>query len=963
MLRITLLLAALLATPALAQGLATKTVAESRAGLGVYSDGCELGLASADLDVGGVRARLYNTGGLFWRGGPPTYEVPQGSGINAMFAAGIWLGGTVDGELRFAGADYSNWEWWPGPLDVNGNPPADCAPFDRIYLVTQQPDGSLTGDVADWPADLGAPFEDADGDGTYEPEAGETPTVYGHQTAFWVMNDRGNAHNWSAAEPLGLTARVTAFTFNSDDPALGFSTFYRYEFENPNAYTIENARLAFWSDPDLGNFNDDYVGSDPERGMGFVYNGDENDAGVYGYGAQPPALGIDLLNGGEGMLYYNECTPSSCSFLTGETAYGYLNFTWRDGNPLTIGSNGYNPGTNTKLTTWTWPGAPEQLAYWSELDTDGMGSFNQPADRRFLNVASPFKLGPGETYTVDLALVWGRGVSFLDSVTRIRAHSDQVQAAYDAGTLFAPGGKQTGPPDGSAPPLPAPTLDTPTLTFPKDGIEISDLSDDELVELDDQFVGGSCPGGPLEECARVPLQWEAVPGATLYEVQVVHNPADFDDTPGSIAPTSSLLAPAYADNERDDVYWRVRARTSNELGVYSEISQYRTRYAFVPSILGQGRGIVEIAYDGTATCDANPTRTGCAEYDGATVLHTPSTDRDFYVTARDGIISRMLSYRGAITSPFDYELRFTDACATDDCWAVYTLFDGFRETGQAVRVPFELWQTGIGTPDDPSDDIRMIPVLRAGSIERDSQGNPIPGPYGPDWNYSLYANGWFGGGVVDGGADPDAEVSDQVFWMMPDRPDGYARFAQDAEAAGAGNLITTTDTQIDPNPSSDTGEACRNQGFYIDFCHRNDETELSAGIEGFMAPIGLMEIADEAGNDTPPPPGTVVRFVTAKPEPVSAEGDGPQPQALTLDAYPNPVRGIATLAYALPASGRATLTVYDVLGCRVAVLADEVQAAGTHRATLATTRLASGVYVAVIATEVGQQTRRFTVLR
>ncbi|MEM8601333.1 MAG: T9SS type A sorting domain-containing protein, partial [Bacteroidota bacterium] len=175
--------------------------------------------------------------------------------------------------------------------------------------------------------------------------------------------------------------------------------------------------------------------------------------------------------------------------------------------------------------------------------------------------------------------------------------------------------------------------------------------------------------------------------------------------------------------------------------------------------------------------------------------------------------------------------------------------------------------------------------------------------------------------------------------------------------------ITTTDTQIDPNPSSDTGEACRNQGFYIDFCHRNDETELSAGIEGFMAPIGLMEIADEAGDDTPPPPGTVVRLLTAKPEPVSNDEDGPLPTTLALDAYPNPVRGTATFAYTLPETGQATLTVYDVLGRRVAVLADEVQAAGTHRATLATGRMASGIYVAVLATDAGQQTRRLTVLR
>ncbi|MEL7362720.1 MAG: hypothetical protein AAFN13_11665, partial [Bacteroidota bacterium] len=76
---------------------------------------CELGTATADLDINNVRARLYNTGGLFWRGGDPVYEVPKGSGVQAIFASGIWIGGQVDEVLRFAGADYGNWEFWPGP--------------------------------------------------------------------------------------------------------------------------------------------------------------------------------------------------------------------------------------------------------------------------------------------------------------------------------------------------------------------------------------------------------------------------------------------------------------------------------------------------------------------------------------------------------------------------------------------------------------------------------------------------------------------------------------------------------------------------------------------------------------------------------------------------------------------------------------------------------------------------------
>jgi len=58
------------------------------------------------LDVAGVRATLYNTGGLFWRGSATTYEVPKGSDIDAIFSAGLWIGGMADGD-RAAGTHHA----------------------------------------------------------------------------------------------------------------------------------------------------------------------------------------------------------------------------------------------------------------------------------------------------------------------------------------------------------------------------------------------------------------------------------------------------------------------------------------------------------------------------------------------------------------------------------------------------------------------------------------------------------------------------------------------------------------------------------------------------------------------------------------------------------------------------------------------------------------------------------------
>ena len=98
---------------------------------------CTPALGEAFLDINNVRARILNNGGLFWRGDPFVYEVPKGGGANAIFTSGIWIGGFVGGNLRAAAARYGSYQFWGGPLDDNGNPPADCAEFDRLYKVSR----------------------------------------------------------------------------------------------------------------------------------------------------------------------------------------------------------------------------------------------------------------------------------------------------------------------------------------------------------------------------------------------------------------------------------------------------------------------------------------------------------------------------------------------------------------------------------------------------------------------------------------------------------------------------------------------------------------------------------------------------------------------------------------------------------------------------------------------------------
>ncbi len=130
---------------------------------------------------------------------------------NAIFVADLWMGGKVDGEIRMAAANYSDWEFYPGPLDASGNAPTDCAPYDRIFTVTTQtllitrPTASRD-DLRDWPQAWGAPVIDGDGDpDNYNLAGGDRPEILGHETHWWVMNDVAGPHskNRHAADEHG----------------------------------------------------------------------------------------------------------------------------------------------------------------------------------------------------------------------------------------------------------------------------------------------------------------------------------------------------------------------------------------------------------------------------------------------------------------------------------------------------------------------------------------------------------------------------------------------------------------------------------------------------------------------------------------------------------------------------------------------------------------------------------------
>lgn len=191
----------------------------------------------------------------------------------------------------------------------------------------EKPNSEIMNRILNWPAhgDITlsqdfylAPFYDNDENGIYNVEMGDHPwyddiltrdditcgadrriSLFGDETHWWVFNDKGNIHTETNGDPIGMEIRAQAFSFATDDE-VNRMTFYNYEMINRGTQTLQDTYFAQWVDTDLGGYDDDYVGCDVSRGLGYCLNGDNYDdgqTGKPGYGDNPPAIGIDFFEG------------------------------------------------------------------------------------------------------------------------------------------------------------------------------------------------------------------------------------------------------------------------------------------------------------------------------------------------------------------------------------------------------------------------------------------------------------------------------------------------------------------------------------------------------------------------------------------------------------------------------------------------------------------------------------------
>lgn len=413
-------------------------------------------------------------------------EIPIGSNLGAVYQECILWGGIVsDGRspaVRVGGGTYDignvattrlvrvrpDYQTADLTQDAAGFfqiPAADVSP-DQIDEVRAQ----YAKDWQEWPANLGAPYDDVDGNGSYDPSV-DIPGIPGASQTLFIGYDDSEAASFYASPPIGMQVYQTYWAYATSSP-LGNVIFQKIKMiyegtdeSNPDSH-IDSMYIAKFSDADVGTYTDDYAGCVPELDLGYAYSSASFDQKYSTQGLVPPAVGYDFLQGASyytgdpndsaiidlgwkhGYKYFQEQAMSSFTYFAAGGA-------WSD--PTLVSNSGnYDNGTLQMynllrgfLPSPNYPSTPlfprpDEFGgpvggfgtYLLDGDpTTGQGWIDgivEPAgDRRILCINGPVSISLGDTIEVVLALIGAQGKSNISSVSILKYYDTFAQFAYD----------------------------------------------------------------------------------------------------------------------------------------------------------------------------------------------------------------------------------------------------------------------------------------------------------------------------------------------------------------------------------------------------------------------------------------------------------------------------------------------------------------------------------------------------
>jgi hypothetical protein len=430
---------------------------------------------SDTLKINSIQARVQSSGALFLGGSDGHFLVPAATGsansLSLMKSAGLWLGGRDSAGVLHLSAqlynDNGKSDFYPGWLDNAGLPDntfnfiADVTGADVDAHLANP--AAVTPAVYAWPGN-GNPyffgyygfelpfsyyltgFNDAAGDGSYNPPGGDYPAVeiracplkFGVDELMWFAFHDVGPHTQSGALPLGMQVNTQVFGFSCPEGSpLDRVVYVAYKLINQSKIPLDSCYFGVFMDFEIGNGNDDFIGCDTARRVVFAYNGDGTDEG--GFENTPPVMAVDLLRGPFNSDFTGEADwhfvpVDDTQLLEAEDYYQLLSGRQTDGVPFP--NNGI-----------MYAGDPLDPSAWSETSAD-----NAPGERKALTSFGPFNLSPGSVSEIVLAYTWVRrdpDGNVAENLSILGATMDEVQEAFDyCFELFegCPGNVATGSP-------------------------------------------------------------------------------------------------------------------------------------------------------------------------------------------------------------------------------------------------------------------------------------------------------------------------------------------------------------------------------------------------------------------------------------------------------------------------------------------------------------------------------------
>ena len=511
-------------------------------------------------------------------------------------------------------------------------------------------------DWMNWPAAWGAPYDDVNGDGSFDP-AVDIPGYPGSDQTLWtiandvplIVNEAGDstgyestAPNLYGSDPIGVELQITmwGYAFGASDP-LGNNIFKQAKMKymglpgTPEGAMLDSLYFTQWSDPDLGTYTDDYVGCDVDLSFGYVYNGNRLDGVFNGIFNLPvPAGGYDFLQGPPDNMDIDG--DGDTEEYLGMTSFTYFGAGSSISDPdlsQYAGSlqffnlmEGYLPRPEypTQIP-FTDPFTGEETKFVLSGDpTSGSGWIDgiqlPPGDRRMVMASGPFRLNLGEEADVVLGIAGGMGLDNVSSVSVAKFHDLYGQYAYDQGFEL--------PSAPSSPTVHSIEMDGSIgLDWGSSASSVS--ATEETVSAGFEFEGYNVYQLPS---STSPLS-EAVKVATYDKVNLVQNILD-----PSIDPITGLVVDAakqtgtdagvqrYFSTDYDEVRGRPMSNgityhfavtaysylADNEGSPFKTLESGETRIAVTPRSLNPGETVhsemssaIDITHNGTANATIN----------------------------------------------------------------------------------------------------------------------------------------------------------------------------------------------------------------------------------------------------------------------------------------------------------------------------------------------------------------------